>query len=228
MSSVKEIPTEADLTHWKNMWSDILADPDFRFWILGKADGAGYFDLKKNLTVNNMTPEGGSIQKGTFFMKFGKLGHYVSYEIKNDKIYIFDSSHSTGDERGKYSDCLPPFMETIMKNFSSNVVFVEKFGTPQTLDGDSFCQTWSLAYLLGTPTHKFMKKINPDNKIEILYKICKYIIDLPVFEEICNDQSEWIKTNFKANKAPKKWDSQYFLHFSRNVLDIDSFHYLFD
>lgn len=227
MSSIKEVPTEADVTHWKNMWSDILGDPDFRFWLLGKPEGAGYFDLRKKLTVKNMTPEGGSINKGTFFMKFDNLGHYVAYEIKNNKIYIFDSSHSTGDESGKYSDCLPPFIDTIKKNFSPNVEFIEKFGTPQTLDGDSFCQTWSFAYLMGTPTHKFMKKMNRKNKIETLYKICKYIIKLPVFEEICNDQQEWIKKNFKVNKAPKKWDAEYFLHFSRDVLDLNLFHYLF-
>ena len=234
MSSIKEIPTEADVTHWKNMWSDILADPDFRFWILKKPEIAGYFDLKKNLTVKNTTPDDALkkkdivIKKGTFFMKFGKLGHYVAYEIKNNKIYIFDSSHSTGDESGKYSDCLPPLIPTIKKNYFPNVEFIETFGTPQTLDGDSFCQTWSLAYLIGSPTHKIMKKMNLNNKIETLYKICKYIIDLPVFKEICKDQPDWIKTNFKANKAPKKWDAEYFLHFSRNVLDLNSFHYLFD
>lgn len=228
MSSSKYVPSEADLTHWKNMWNDIISDPDFRFWILGKKDGGGYFDLKKNKKVKNMTPDGASINKGTFYMKFGRLGHYVAYEIKKDAIYIFDSSHSTGEEHGKYSDCLPPFMNTIMHNFSPNVKFIETFGTPQTLPGDSFCQTWSLCYLMGKPTHKIMEKITLNNKIEILYKLCKHIIKSPIFEEFCKDQPDWIKKNFKINKASEKWNSEYFFNFSRNVLDLDSFHYLFD
>jgi hypothetical protein len=229
MSSVKVIASEADVTHWKNMWGDILADPDFRYWILGKAEGAGYFDLiKTNKQVKNVTPQGGSVKKGTFYMKFGKLGHYVAYEMKNKKIQIFDSSHSTGDERGKYSDCFPPFIPTIEKNFSPNVEFIETFGTPQTLNGDSFCQTWSLAYLMGTPTHKIMKKMKSDNKIEVLYKLCKYIIGLPMFKKICKEETKWINKNFKANKAPKKWDPEYFLMFSREILDLESFHYLFN
>ena len=160
-------------------------------------------------------------------MKFGKLGHYVAYELKNDAIYIFDSSHSTGNESGLYSDCLPDFMETIKEHFSQDIRFVEKYGTPQVVAGDSFCQTWSLAYLLGKPTQSIMSKLTPDNRIEILYKLCTKIISMPVFEEICLEQQPWIIKNFKENKAPQKWTPDFFLNFSRNVLDLKSFHYLF-
>jgi hypothetical protein len=185
--------------------------------------------------------------KGTFSMKFGKLGHYVAYKINYEKgnkkgkkkgnkkaiksITIFDSSHSIGDELGLYRDCLPDFMETIETNFSPNIIFDEKFGTPQTLPGDSFCQTWSLAYLIGKPTHKIMDKLKPPNqpdKIEILYEICKHIIDLPAFENICKNNAAWINKNFHDNDAPRtKWNAEYFLHFSKNILDLHSFHYLF-
>jgi len=72
-----------------------------------------------------------------------------------------------------------------------------------------------------------MNQITPSNKVEILYKICKYIIKKPIFEEICKSQSKWIEKAFKENKAPKKWTAEYFLHFSRNVMDLQSFKYLF-
>jgi hypothetical protein len=223
------IASESDMTHWKYMWNDILSDPDFRCWFTNKK-ACGYYQLKKNKKIEDETPKNALKNKGTFYMKFDQLGHYVAYEIKKDSINIFDSSHSTGNEFGIYSDCLPDFIETIKKNFSPNIKFIEKFGTPQILKGDSFCQTWSLAYLLGKPTQDIMSKINKDNRIEILYKLCKKIISSKVFEEICLTQQDWIIKAFKKNKnpkTPKKWTPEYFFEFSRKIMDLNSFHYLF-
>jgi hypothetical protein len=222
----KEKANESDMTNWKYMWNDILSDPDFRCWITGKTAG-GYYQLFKNTKIENDTPKGCSTKKGTFYMKFGKLGHYVAYEMKAKEILIFDSSHSTGNENGIYSECLLGFTKTIKSKFSPNIKFVEDFGTPQILKGDSFCQTWSLAYLLGSPTKKIIKEITVTNRIEILYKLCKKIIDSRVFKEICETQQEWIEKAFTENKSPKKWTAKYFLHFSRDVMNLESFKYLF-
>jgi hypothetical protein len=224
--SKQKIASEMDMTHWKNMWSDILSDPDFREWIAGKS-ASGYYQLYKNKKIANESPDGKNHKKGTFYMKFGVLGHYVAYEIKKGSISIFDSSHSTGTAYGLYRDCLPDFMDTIRTHFSEKIEFVEKYGTPQVVAGDSFCQTWSLAYLLGKPTQSIMKKLNSTNQIEVLFEICLKIIDMPVFEEICLEQQPWIIKNFKKNDASKKWTPEFFLHFSRNILDLKSFHYLF-
>jgi hypothetical protein len=224
--TIKEVASNADMTHWKYMWNDILSDPDFRYWFTGKT-GGGYYQLFKDGKIKNETPKGASTKKGTFYMKFGNLGHYVAYEKKEKGILIFDSSHSLGNESGRYSGCLPGFIDTIEENFSPNIKFEEKFGTPQTLKGDSFCQTWSLAYLMGASTQKIMKEITPNNKIDILYKLCKKIINSPVFKNIFLTQDKWIKKAFKENKAPKKWTPEFFFNFSRNVMDFESFHYLF-
>jgi hypothetical protein len=215
------------------MWSDILSDPDFRSYFIGKKSGSGYYQLFKNGTIINETPHVKDkkklIKKGTFYMKFGQLGHYVAYEMKKNTIFIFDSSHPTGIQRGLYSDCLPDFLNTIAVHFSPDIRFIEEFGTPQTEPGDSFCQTWSLSYLLLEHPHirHIMDNIGITDEIEILYNLCKVIINMSVFEEICTDQGSWINHNFKVNKAPKKWNSDSFLHFSRNVMDLDSFRYLF-
>lgn len=223
---VLEVASEADMTHWKNMWSDILSDPDFRSWFTEESK-SGYYQLLKNKKIINETPGNKKINKGTFYMKFDKLGHYVTYELKKDSIRIFDSSHSIGGESGLYADCLPDFIDTIKQHFSPKIEFVETFGTPQTTPGDSFCQTWSLSYLLGKPTQTIMKEVNATNKIETLYKLCKKIIGMKVFEEICLTQKDWITLNFKKNKAPKKWTPELFLHFSRKVMDLKSFNFLF-
>ena len=224
--NIKEVASDADMTNWKKMWNDILSDPDFRYWFIGKS-GGGYYQLFKDGKIKNDTPKGAPTKKGTFYMKFGKAGHYVAYEKKEKSILIFDSSHSIGNEHGRYSGCLPDFMKTIEKKFSPNIKFVEKFGTPQTLKGDSFCQTWSLAYLMGASTQKIMKEITLTNRIQILYKLCRKIIDSPIFEEICLTQKGWIQKAFKGNGSPEKWTSEFFFNFSRNVMDLESFRYLF-
>jgi hypothetical protein len=225
---------EADMTHWKKMWNDILSDPDFRESILIKKlipehhkYKYGDYQLFKLNTKQEITPKvDPSKKKGTFYMKFGGLGHYVAYEVKKDAIYIFDSSHG---EHGRYADCLPPYIATIQKYFNENVEFVEKFGTLQVLPGDSFCQTWSLSYLLGTKTQNIMMKASTENKseIEVLFELCKYIINLPVFKEICDHEKKWIAREFGNNKAPSKWTPEYFLNFSRERMDLESFRFLF-
>jgi hypothetical protein len=229
---------EADMTHWKYMWNDIISDPDFREWFL-ESDEYGYYQLfrlgKPNKSSvskpkKEIDPKEDPLKKkGTFYLKFDGLGHYVAFENKKDAIYIFDSSHG---ENGRYADCLPPFIETIKKYFNPNIEFVEKFGTLQVLPGDSFCQTWSLSYLLGTKTQKIMMQATKQEKsqIEVLFELCKYIINLPVFQEICDKQAEWMKKAFAKNRnpqTPKKWTPAYFFNFSRERMDLESFHYLF-
>jgi hypothetical protein len=76
--TIKEVASNADMTHWKYMWNDILSDPDFRYWFTGKT-GGGYYQLFKDGKIKNETPKGASTKKGTFYMKFGNLGHYVAY-----------------------------------------------------------------------------------------------------------------------------------------------------
>jgi hypothetical protein len=226
IESDETVVREADMTHWKKMWNDIISDPDFRKYIL-KSDKYGDYQLFKLDTKQEITPKvDPSKKKGTFYLKFDGLGHYVAFENKKDAIYIFDSSHG---EHGRYADCLPPYIETIQKYFNENFKFVEKFGTLQVLPGDSFCQTWSLSYLLGTKTQNIMMKASAENKseIEVLFELCKYIINLPIFKEICDHETKWITREFKRNKAPKKWTPEYFLHFSRERMDLESFHFLF-
>jgi hypothetical protein len=73
-----------------------------------------------------------------------------------------------------------------------------------------------------------MMKASTENKseIEVLFELCKYIINLPVFEKICDHEKKWIAREFGNNKAPSKWTPEYFLNFSRERMDLESFHFL--
>lgn len=222
MSKEEKKVSISDMINWKKMWNDILSDPDFRYWFIGKS--GGYYQLFADGTIQNDTPKRASPKKGTFYMQFGKEAHFVAYEKKAKSILIFDPSHSIGNEQGSYAPCLSSFEGSIRENFSPTINFVQKFGTPQTLEADTFCQTWSLSYLMGS-TQKIMNKLKPENKplnepinkIEIIFELCKKIIGSDVFKEICSQQEKWITTAFELNKSPMKWTPKFFLEFSRNM-----------
>lgn len=211
-----------DIITWKYIWNDILSDVDFRNWIVNK--NLRFFHIFKNNTIKEISSTSNNKEnKGTFYMQFpGNHAHFVAYKNLKSKLVLFDPSY----ENGTYSGCLPDFLHTIQKKFNKTIHFDDKFETPQRHKNDSFCQTWTLCYLLDNKTSKSLLNHSIINSIDALYMICKYIISLPVFEEICTEQSEWINKNLRKNKAPKKWDSKYLLSYSRHF-DREMFEYLF-
>ena len=222
-SSPKSSSPKSDIITWKYIWNDILSDPDFRNWIVD--ENLGYYQIFKNKNINNDSEDKSEHDVGTIYMKFGKLGHYIAYKLKkNNKMTIFDSSYPDGT----YGDCLDEdYIDSIRYNFDNcSIVFDETYGTPQRLDDDSFCQTWSLAYLSNYKKLKSFLKDSKNDPINSLFNICKFIINLPIFEEICIEQKNWIEKNLKINKASKKWTSEYLLEYSRNF-DYDDFEKLF-
>lgn len=215
--------SKSDIITWKYIWNDILSDPDFRNWILD--DNIGYYQIFKNKNIKNDSEDKSEHDIGTIYMKFGKLGHYIAFKLKNNnKMTIFDSSYPDGT----YGDCLDEdYIDSIRHNFNNcSISFDETYGTPQRLDDDSFCQTWSLAYLSKSKKLKSFLKDSKNDPIYSLFNICKFIINLPIFKEICIEQQNWIEKNLKINKASKKWTSDFLLEFSRNF-DYDDFKKLF-
>lgn len=215
---------DIDVIHWKYIWNDVISDVDFRNWFVGNK---GYYQLFKNLRVDDLSSKETLLankNEGTFYMQFaGNFGHFVAYKKQKSRIVIFDSSHGTGT----FSGCLPDFVETIINKFKLPIFYDTKFGTPQNKTDDSFCQTWSLCYLSkNKDLHKYLKNSKKD-PILSLFNICKFFINTTIFEEICNQQEQWINKNLKKNKAPKKWDSQYFLKYSKDM-NIDMFRLLFN
>jgi hypothetical protein len=224
---------KSDIIHWKNMWNDVISDPDFRAFFL-RYKNSGYYQIYKTTDPKDDTPDDVvDTQKkgGTLYMKFGSLGHYVAYKDKIPKkktFIIFDSSFNSPGRVGTYSGCLPDFTKNINK-YLGEFVYDERFLTPQRLKDDTFCQTWSLAYLYGDNAEKFLESstgTDEDNK-KALYNICLTFINDPVFKEICTDQAEWINKNFKINKAPKNKDADWFYNYSIS-LDYNTFKNLFE
>jgi hypothetical protein len=204
--------TKDDIKHWKYIWNDILSDVDFRNWITNK--NLSYYQIYKNGKVIDLSNPNSNKKIGTLYMQFpGNLAHYMTFKETKKNVILFDSSYPNGT----YSGCFPDFSYTVVNFFKKEIIFNKDFDTPQNHKNDSFCQTWSLCYLLNTKKSKELLKSSKKDSINSLYKICKYIIGMPVFEEICTQQESWINKNLKENKAPKKWDSKYFLNYSKKM-----------
>ena len=220
--SINKYP-KSDIFHWKYIWNDILSDPEFRNWLVG--ENMGYYQIFKNNKIkdeSDINSTENDKMKGTFYLKFGKLGHYVAYEMQISSIKIFDSSHKIGI----YSGCLPDFINSIEYNFGLPVEYELQYNTPQCHKDDSFCQTYSLSYLSNDISlHANLQNAMFD-PISSLFNICKIFINNPVFEEICIEQETWINKNLSINKAPSKWNAQYLLDYSKNM-DINMFSELF-
>jgi hypothetical protein len=213
-----------DIITWKQIWNDIISDIDFRNWFVGNN---GFYHLYKNNRVDDLSKDTTPAQKnrGTLYMQFpGNYAHFVAYKKQKNQITIFDPSYLSGT----YAGCLPDFVDTILNKFKLPIHYEIVFGTPQYHKNDSFCQTWSLAYLSKSPKlHKYLKDALNDSVLA-LFNICKFFINTKIFQkEICVDQAAFINKNIRKNKAPKKWNAEYFLNYS-NDMDFEMFSHLFN
>jgi hypothetical protein len=169
------MPGEApsDLVLWKSVWDFVLNDPEFRLQFTG---GGDYKISECGGSRNSIKHEKGTIYISDPNVTDGQ-GHFISYEMKNGKIHIFDSA-SPGGQYGEWATL--PILRRIAKRAGKEFVLLPNH--PQVHEEDSFCQTWSLAWL--SPMRKYTLNVKtPSQGIERLYIICKMIINDYRFEE---------------------------------------------
>lgn len=127
---------------FKYLFCDILNDPNYRARLAGLRDLAHVDVLPRR---ENWVRGSVQSRRGTIYIQYNDEAHFVAYvREKNDTLMIFDPSHPDGTYGGLISDKL----DTIKRIFVVDVVrFDTSYGTPpQRGSGDTFCQTWSLAY----------------------------------------------------------------------------------
>lgn len=128
------------LKMWKQLWDIFISDGEFRHY---------YTKYKTyDLLLSETSPIRGAY--GTLYIppkKREKEGHFIAYQIVEDSIRIFDSSAYAYQQFSNN----PDLAESISRRSGKRVVKLTDH--PQDLcEGDSFCQTWSLAWL--TPSLK--------------------------------------------------------------------------
>lgn len=253
--------TKYDMENWKKIWGDILSDPDFRNWmtksgyyefypVINKRDKNYKFTLTdgdvwaiKDGTTENSEKPSRKYDTGTLYLEFGDLAHFVAYELVNKKtIKIFDPSHSFDGIRGTYSTELKHFHKFINSYFDRRIIFEKQYGTPQRHLEDTFCQTWSLAFLCASlcktrekdkcPSQNMHEALlsSIDDEVVGLFNVCKAFIESDVFHEICTEQRDWIleesiNKHEDEDELPEKWTPEYFYTFCQG-LTIEDFRLL--
>ena len=146
---------------WKKLWDFFTSDDLIREYIIGP-------DSTYTLRLNSTSPI--TAPKGSLYIpSSGGEGHFIAYEINGNKIHIFDSSGYAYQEFSKN----PRIKNSIRIRSKRSIVNIAN--NPQDIcPGDTFCQTWSLAWL--SPKLRHLTKLkrnthNTDNAIDSMYTI---------------------------------------------------------
>lgn len=160
---------------WKERWDHVMNDADFRIALTGKAD----------YTCNSRTGFGSSKKSpesaGTIYISdknIGDQGHFIAYKKNANKTVVFDPAPTEGTF-GAWAD------EKVIghiEKFTKRPVHLEGYHTQHHVD-DSFCATWSLAWLM--PSLKPLTKnvTNDKSGMHNIFEICKRISERSEFPE---------------------------------------------
>lgn len=137
----------SDLIRWKYIWDLVLADSAFRKY---------YFDYQKNTYDLHIDKPSGRItgNSGTIYIPPTDAevveaqnkneepeGHFIAFEKNGDTIVVFDSSRYAFEQFSNN-----PQLKRKLEMLSGKRL-VELGIHPQDIcPGDTFCQTWSLAW----------------------------------------------------------------------------------
>ena len=196
---------------WKHLWDVFMSDTEFR----------KYYTTKKvfDLTMQNTEPITG--KKGTLYIpplkKNGSEGHFLAFEITGKNIHIFDGYAQFREILG-LRESVSIRSKKIIKEFDNH---------PQDhCDGDTFCQTWSLAWL-NNKLRLLTKAKNENESKDAIYKIVNHIshskkfIDYMMSNEKTFDKSKlftFARTKFKVSpKTCKINNTKEFIEFSQKI-----------
>jgi len=139
MIQVKMIPKNIAL--WKMVWDFVMNDKSFR----KKFTRGGEYTAHDTLLKTH----------GTIYIgDSSDEGHFIGYEIVNGNLFIFDPA-TPGHKHSKWIQVLEQPYTLVACH-------------PQVHDEDSFCQTWSLAWLT--------KEFRPLVEKNAIFTICQRIV----------------------------------------------------
>jgi len=135
---------------WKKLWDFFTSDDEIREYIIGPNST---YTLRLNNTSPIIAPQG-----SLYIPSTGGEGHFIAYEFNGNKIRIFDSS---GFAYQEFSNN-PNIKNSIRIRSKRSIVNITN--NPQDIcPGDTFCQTWSLAWLSPNLRHLTKLKRNTHN-----------------------------------------------------------------
>lgn len=208
---------------WKSVWDWILNEKNFRTNFTGTR-GDHTFKVRNDIVVNKPRINN---TKGTIYIADANIeseGHFVAYEKKGKHITVFDpASNNSKTEYGVWYKSVAAHVPSCSK---SSTCSLYPCG-PQRHKEDTFCQTWTVAWLHPN-MRQFTNSVKTMNQsIDGLYHICKYISNSTEFErfvrgrdaqlrnfitetieDLISDRKKAYRARYKK-ELPKKYIDEY-------------------
>lgn len=196
---------------WKNTWDHVMNDTEFRKFMTNASDIVIDLDRINYSRINS--------PKGSIYIKHTSAvpdeGHFIAFQINGSKVTIFDSAKP--GERARYGAWAGDRVLKIIEKRTGKTRNILK-QHPQCGDEDTFCQTWSLAWLMPS-LRKYTQNVNTTTQsINALYTIIHKIMQSKKFNEYVNFNptmmrkivnKEFKKVGLKAPEDPTEWFKTY-------------------
>ena len=208
-----------NLILWKHIWDLVISEEKFRAKLL---TGPTFTLNKHSFNNRKITAKKGSLYIEPSGENGDDEGHFVAYELSEKSITIFDPSGYAYQQFDKT-------MAKKVSAMSGKKAILLNIHPQEICTGDTFCQTWSLAWLNSKLREKTVGLQSPKDAIKSMYKIVTTIIKSPKFTGFIlkhkSDIDSWIT---EARTKGKKYfnmnmtntmiaNCEDFIHFSRQV-----------
>lgn len=203
-----------ELKIWKYTWNDVLSDTEFRKFMVQSQTGLIDVTYITKNVVKVQLPKH-MFKKGTIYISSllndeDEDAHFLSYEIVGKHFIIHDPAHLNVAFSGWLSKNVVNALEKNLPTFTVEISKVH----PQRCNWDTFCQTWSLAKLMGFELHHVTK----NSSRRELYKIIKKIAASKDFEEYVKFNKDWVEKCIKSHgRSNDLKTAQDFIKYSRRL-----------
>ena len=201
-----------ELMVWKYTWNDLLSDTEFRAYLVKSSS----IDVTyiTNTQVRVRLPKRVH-RKGTIYLSSlnDEEAHFVSYEVRGKDFII----HDPADLNVVFSGWLSKEVLEALRKKLPKFRFIVSDVHPQKCVWDTFCQTWSLAQLMGAP----LDKVNKRTSRRMLYTIIRQIAHSAKFIRYIKYNLDivngWIVHHLRKYPRSKLRTPSDFISFSRSL-----------
>jgi len=161
-----------ELVCWKTLWDVFISDKEFRKY---------YTNTKGDYRVTNRTTKPIRQPSGTLLLPGTRSSgedHFVTYNMTPARITVFDPS----DTSGTYGSYLNDRVKKRISKLANKPLYVNN-RHPQCHSGDTFCQTWSLAWLRRNHHTHINESQTPSSSSVPLAMLVRRIASSTRFEE---------------------------------------------
>jgi hypothetical protein len=198
-----------DLVCWKTLWDIFISDEEFRKY---------YANVKGDYRITPGTKKPIQHPSGTLVLPGERSSgedHFVTYNMTPQRITVFDPS----DTSGTYGSYLNETARKKIATLAKKPLYVSH-RHPQCHSGDTFCQTWSLAWLRRNLQSYINESRTPNSSIAPITALVKTIAQSNKFKQYMMSnkvQFQPIINKERRKKHLEPMSVEEFIYMSRHI-----------